>query len=69
MQITADYLLGRQYRFSPEFFGRQDVPDFRCVAYDPVQQKIRVHATDGGKWWIPVKYFKKALQAGAIEDV
>lgn len=68
MRMTSDYLLGRRFEFSAEYFGRTDVPDVTCIAFDPQEQKIYVHATDGGKWWLPVAYFSKAVAAGAMQE-
>lgn len=63
MKLTADYLVGRRFRFT---VGR-NVPDFTCTGYDP-EKGIRVHAIDGGKYWFALAYIRKALKAGVIVE-
>lgn len=59
---TADYLVGRRFRLTTV-----GIPEFTCVAYDAAKG-IRVHAADGGRWWLQLDYFRSALKCGLMEE-
>ncbi len=61
--LTPDYLVGRRFTF----LTGKNVPDFTCTGFNP-SKGIRVHALDGGKWWVKVGYLRTALKAGVIEE-
>lgn len=67
MNLNADYLLGRRFRILLP--GRR-VPEFTCVGYDSEDGhiRLRVHATDGGRWWIDHAYFRKVHKAGVLVE-
>jgi hypothetical protein len=65
MWLTPDYLLGRRFKFNVR--QKSALPEFTCTGFDP-GRGVRVHALDGGKWWLPFHYVRAALKAGVIEE-
>lgn len=66
MRLHADNLLGRRFTFDQQLTDTQ-VPDVTVVIVDD-EKGIRVHALDGGKWWIPFATFRAALRAGILTE-
>jgi hypothetical protein len=62
--LIADHLLGRRFEFQEHLH----LPDVTCVAVDPEQQRIRLHARDGGRWWIPMRDIERAFKTGTIQE-
>jgi hypothetical protein len=63
MDMTADYLLGRRFEFTD---GKG--PDVTCTGVDPEKQRVRLHALDGGKHWIPFLDVQVALITGVLQE-
>jgi len=63
MNLTADYLLGRRYRF---VMG--EAPEFTVVSVNPNIRQIRIHALDGGRWWLEADTFHDALCSGILVE-
>jgi hypothetical protein len=63
MRLDPDYLLGRRFEFVSKI-----APDITCTGFDPEQQRVRVHALDGGKWWVSFKDFGAALITGILQE-
>lgn len=60
---NIDAVLGRRFKF----IDTPHVPEFTVVAYDRAKG-VRVHATDGGRWWLPLDYFQTALYRGLLTE-
>jgi hypothetical protein len=60
---VADYLLGRRFEFAD-----QSAPDITITGFDPQQQRVRVHALDGGKQWVAFKLLYAAIFNGVVVE-
>jgi hypothetical protein len=63
MRLDPDYLLGRRF----EWVNR-GLPDITFVAFDVENSRVRVHALDGGKWWLPFNDVQAAILVGLIQE-
>jgi uncharacterized protein YigE (DUF2233 family) len=39
-----------------------------CVAFDPERGRVRLHALDGGKQWVPFADLESALKRGVLVE-
>lgn len=60
-----DDYLGKRYEWNPEKSGFDT--DFTIVGYHP-EKGVRVHATDGGRWWLKLNYVRKAIKLGVLVE-
>ena len=63
MKFDADYLLGRRFMFESA-----DVPDVTVIAVDVARNRIRLHATDGARQWLPFNAFVDGIKCGAVVE-
>jgi hypothetical protein len=61
--FTADYLLGRRF----EFVGGK-FPDVTVTGFDPDEQRVRVHALDGAKQWVPFDLLYASIFNGGLVE-